>query len=237
MVLVSEVADVIKMLGDVVKNTREIVEAVNDGRKFLASRHPDAQKDLSKLIHQMQLTVEGLAKVTSVISRFRFVTAGGTVVPATASRELARFNNYIVKQERDVARLKNRIRTLRADCEKVRKLRDKLDARTETRSWGTMFGLLGAKARKRSLELHNFLSTFYADDQRMVELFRRTLDLAEKGIKDVESALGPPGTQNPYSVPMAAEVLRTYAVLFDEPHNELHRLADTLSEARTALIP
>jgi hypothetical protein len=43
MPLVSEVADVVRNLSDVVKSTREIVEAVNDGRKFLKLRYPDAQ--------------------------------------------------------------------------------------------------------------------------------------------------------------------------------------------------
>src|SRR6266487_3943684 len=137
MALVSEVADVIRLLGDVVKNTREIVDAVNDGRKFLASRHPEAQQDFSDLLGQMQLTVEGLADVTKVISGFRFVSDGGTVHHETAERELSRFNDYVIEQKKDIAKLKNRIRELKADCEKVRALRDKLDARTDTRSWGS----------------------------------------------------------------------------------------------------
>jgi hypothetical protein len=236
MALISEIADVIKMLGEVVKNTREIVKAVNDGREFLASRHPEAQKDFSDLLTQMQLTVEGLAEVTKVISAFRFVS-DGTVDRDTADRELARFNDYIVKQTGDIAKLRGRIRELKADCEKVRELRDKLDARTETASWGTMFGLLGDKARQRTQELHSSVSNFYADDQRMIDLFKETLELAESAIKDVETALGPPGIANPYNVPKAAAILGAYAVLFDEPHKELDSLADVLNDARIALRP
>ena len=237
MALVSEIADVIRMLAEVVKNTREIADAVNDGRKFLASRHPEAQQDFSDLLGQMQRTVEGLAEVTKVISGFRFVSDERAVDRQTADRELARFNDYVIEQKTDIAKLKNRIRELKADCEKVRALRDKLDARTETRSWGSMFGLFGAKAQQRALELHGSLSSFYADDQRMIDLFRQTLELAENGIKDVENALGPPGMASPYNVPAAAAILRTYAVLFDAPQSELHRLADVLSEARAALHP
>lgn len=237
MALVSEVAAVIKMLGDVVKSTREIVDAVNDGRKFLAARHPEAQQDFSDLLGQMQLTVEGLADVTKVISGFRFVSDGRTVDRETADRELARFNDYVIEQKKDVAKLKSRIRELKADCEKVRTLRDKLDASTESHSWGSLFGLFGAKARQRALELNSTLSNFYADDQRMIDLVRQTLELAENGIKDVEDAIGPPGMANPYNVPAAAEILRTYAVLFDGPQNELQSLADVLSEVQTALRP
>jgi uncharacterized coiled-coil protein SlyX len=234
---VADIAKVIQMLADVVKHTREIVEAVNDGRKFLASRYPEAQQDFSDLLGQMQRTIEGLAEVTKVISGFRFVCGAGTVDRETADRELARFNDYVVEQKEDVAKLKNRIRDLRADCEKVRALRDKLDARTDTRSWGSLFGLFGVKAHQRALELHGTLSNFYADDQRMVDLFRQTLELAEGGIKEVENALGPPGIANPYNVPAAAAILGTYAMLFDKPQSELHRLADVISEARTALRP
>ena len=239
MTLVSEVASLIRELADVVKNTREIVDAVNDGRKFLASRHPEAQQDFSDLLGQMKLTVEGLSKVTKVISGFRFVYDGAALNRETAERELSRFNDYVIEQKEDITRLKNSIRKLKADCEKVRALRDKLDARTKTRSWGSMFGLLGlgAKAQQRALELHGSLSNFYADDQQMIYLIRQTLKLAENGIKDVEKVLGPPGTANPYNVPTAAEILGIYAVVFDKPQNELDRLANILSDTQTDLLP
>jgi hypothetical protein len=236
MVSVNDVAGVIKMLGDVVKSTREIIDAVNDGRKFLALKHPEAQKDFSKLISQMQHTIEGMAKVTSVISSFRFVTDGKAGDRMTADHELARFNNYIIRQKSDIDKLKNNIRKLKADCEKVRQLRDKLDARSKDRSWGSLFGLLGTKAQQRTLELHGTISNFYADDQRMIELFNQTLALAETAVKDIEDVLGPPGAANPYNVPQAAEILGIYSVLFDVPNRELHGLADIMSDAQSALI-
>jgi hypothetical protein len=236
MTLVREVADVIKMLGDVVKGTREIVEAVNDGRKFLAARHPEAVKDFADLIGQMQLTVQGLADVTKVLSGFRFVTDGDALDLESAHSELARFNNYVIAQKADISALKNRIRELKADCEKVRILRDKLDAATETRTYGSLFGLFGNKARKRSMELSSILGNFYADDQRMIELVQLTLELAENGIRDVESALGPPGVANPYNVPTAAETLGIYAVLFKDPQKQLHKLADMLSTGMAPLV-
>ncbi|MEP7375908.1 MAG: hypothetical protein ABI675_21105 [Chitinophagaceae bacterium] len=237
MVSINDVASVIKMLGEVVKNTREIINAVNDGSKFLALKHPEAQKDFSDLISQMQKTIEGLAKVTSVISNFRFVTDGNTTDRTTADRELARFNDYIITQKSDIAILRSSIRKLKADCDKVRQLRDKLDARSKERTWGSFFGLLGAKAQKRTLELHGTISNFYADDQRMIDLVSQTLDLAENAIKDIENVIGPRGVSNPYNVPIAAEVLGTYALLFDSPNQQLQGLANIMSEAQSALIP
>lgn len=236
MVSIKDVAEVIKMLGDVVNSTREIIDAVNDGKKFLAQKHPQAQKDFTNLISQMQKAIEGMSKVTSVVTNFRFVTEAKATDYDTANRELARFNDYVIAQKSDIATLRNNIRSLKANCEKVRQLRDKLDAQTTDRSWGSLFGLLGSKAKKRTIELHNAISNFYADDQRMIDLFNKTLDLAEQAIKDIDEILGSPGTANPYNVPIAAETMGTYSVIFNEPNKELNRLADIMNEAQTALI-
>jgi len=235
MSVIREIADSIKLMGDVVKSTREIVKAVNDGREYLKHYYPDAQGDVSSLLQQMQRAIEGLASVTKVISGFRFVVAGSTVERATADRDLARLNDYLIAQREKASNLRGKIRDLKADCDKVRRLRDKLDARTKTHSWGSMFELFGSKARKRSQELHSALSNFYADDQRMIQLLTDTLTLAEKAIAEVEDALGPPAIANPYNVPVAAQIPGAYAVLFRTPYNELDSLADDLNQARMAL--
>jgi chromosome segregation ATPase len=163
MTLVSEVTDGIHMLAKLIKDTREIIAAINDSRKFLASRHPEAQQEFSDLIEQMQRTIKGLAEVTTVISHFRF-TCAETVDRQTADSELVRFNKYVIKQQAKISKLRGNISNLKGTCDKVAELRDKLDAQTETRSWGSLFGLLGDKAKQRTAELHDSLSSFYADD-------------------------------------------------------------------------
>jgi hypothetical protein len=235
MVLVSEVVDVIRVLGDVVEGTTKIVDAVNDGRKYLAAKHPEAEKDFDELLAEMQRAIEGLAAVTKVFS-FSFVVDTSASDAGLAGRELVRFNDYIIEQQKDIAKLWTRKRKLKADCEKIRALRDKLDARTKGRAYGSLFSLLGGKAKQRELELHGALSSFYADDQRMIAVIEQTLQLAEAGIKDVEATIGSHGTSNPFNVPKAAEALHAYAVLFAEPYRALNGMADALSEARAALV-
>jgi len=237
MSVVGEIAGLVKSLGDVVKSTREIIKAVNDGREYLKHYYPDAQEDLTHLLQQMQRAIEGLASVTKVISRFRFSAVGDLVDRATADRDLERLNDYVIAQDEKVSSLRGSIRDLKANCDKVKKLRDKLDARTKTHTWGSMFELFGSKARKRAQELHRVISNFYADDQTMISLLEDTLELAEKALAEVEDALGPPATQNPYNVPVAAKVLGVYALLFRGPHNELQRLADDLNQTRMEIAP
>jgi len=236
MVAIKDVAEVIKMLGDVVKSTREIVKAVNDGTDYLKTRFPDARDDLASLLAQMRTTITGLANVTKVISAFRFVYHGSHIDRSTADRELARFNQYTIEQKVGIELLRTNIGALKANCEKVRELRDKLDARTSSRAWGAMFGLLGEKAQKRQADLHSVISNFYADDQRMIEHIKTTLSLAESAIDDVNGSLGPPGTMNPYLLPDAATLLGTYAVLFKGPTARLRGLAEDLEATGEALL-
>jgi chromosome segregation ATPase len=235
MPVVKEIAESIKLLGDIVKSTREIVDAVNDGRAYLKRYYPEARVDLSNLLKQMQRAIEGLASVTKVISGFRFVLEGTSVERATADRDLARLNDYLIAQREQTSTLKGNMRELKADCDKVRQLRDKLDSRTKSHSWGSMFELFGAKARERSQELHSALSNFYADDQRMIELLSHGLAMTERALLEVEDALGPPGMLNPYNVPIAAEVLGLYSMIYRARDTELHSLADELSKACTAI--
>jgi hypothetical protein len=71
----------------------------------------------------------------------------------------------------------------------------------------------------------------------MIQLLEETLELAKKALAEVEDVLGPPATQNPYNVPIAAKVLGAYALLFRAPHEELQSLADDLNQTRMAIAP
>jgi hypothetical protein len=235
MAIVNEIAAVIREVAAVVKDTRDIVKAVHDGAAFLAATDPEAQKDFSDLLDQMQRTIEGLARVTSVIGGFRFDTEDAEADPVSASRQLDRFNDYVIRQKEDIATLYGSIRKLKADCEKVNELVDKLGAKANERGVGTMFGLLSSQARAQSGRLQGFLSQFYGADQEMIVLFRQALAIAENGLREVDDALGPPGRADPWNIPQAASILGLYKTLFDEPQRDLVRLADELSEARTML--
>ncbi|HLY70061.1 MAG TPA: hypothetical protein VKR53_10065 [Puia sp.] len=79
-------------------------------------KHPEAQQDFSNLIAQMQHAIEGMARVTSVISNFRFVTDGKIVDRPNADSELSRFNDYIIRQKTDITALKNDIRKPKAEA-------------------------------------------------------------------------------------------------------------------------
>ena len=113
MTVVNELADAIHLLAELVRDTRELADAVEDGQKFLAHEHPEAKRDLAEVLSQMQTTVEGLAGVTSVVTGFRFTTTGAAV-----DFEPRRFNTYVIAQKEKVAGLRGNIGNLKGSCEK-----------------------------------------------------------------------------------------------------------------------
>lgn len=226
---VRDIAEVVKMVAEVVRNTREIIQAVNDGRKYLELNYPDSKNEWADLLYQMQRTVEGLAEVTKVVSAFRFSEG-----PA-ADYETVRFNDYVIEQKAKLVNLNGRLRDLKGSSGKVRDLRDALDAHSIDRGWGSMFGLLGEKGRRDASELASVLSNFYADDEKLADTIRRMMELAEAAVKDVDVALAPTGIASPGNIPDAATILSVYATVFAEPQRELTTLVHSLEEMRTVL--
>jgi hypothetical protein len=219
------------MLADVVSNTRELAKAVKDGRKFLSREHPEAKKDLLVLLSQMQLTVEGLADVTAVVTGFRFTVEGGDL-----DRQPARFNDYVVEQKKKIAELQGRIRELKGSSNKIREARDKLNEIGGDRSdWTAMFRLFDADRRELSTKLAGMLSNFYADDQRMLELIKNILSLSQSALAEADEALGPAGTASPQNVRIAATVLNIYADAFKQSEEGLSTLVKKLEDAVDAL--
>jgi len=53
MPVVTEIAEALKLVGDVVKSTREVIDAINDKRKYLKRYHPTAEPQLGALLAQM----------------------------------------------------------------------------------------------------------------------------------------------------------------------------------------
>jgi hypothetical protein len=231
MSIVKDVADLLKLLTDVVDNTRSIIKAINDGKEFLARKFPDARKDFAQLLIQMETTVGGLAKVTDVVQGFRFSVGS----QSTQERDLTRFNKHVIKHNGKVRKLRTHIRKLKADCGKIRQIRDDLTSQKRGSSWSRMFALIGLQSGRKRDELAATMSEFYADDQRMIELIESTMNLAQAALKDVDKSLGPAGHAYAINVPVAAKMLGLYADMFTEPHQALQALADNLNETANAL--
>jgi len=232
MSIVGEIADTLQLLARVVNDTRTLVKSINDGREYLARKHPDAANDFKELLEQMQITVEGLASVTGVVTGFRF-TVGSEYAQ---ERDLARFNEYVIDQGKKIEKLRGEIRTLKGSCDRIRELQKSLNKRDgEGWSWSSMFGLLGVEPGPSREDLADAIGEFYTSDERMIETIEETLRLAELALADVDSKLGPPGEARAFNVPAAAQMLRVYAGAFQKSQQDLRRLVKDLEETEAAL--
>ncbi|HYO20117.1 MAG TPA: hypothetical protein VES02_15800 [Dermatophilaceae bacterium] len=225
---VRDIAEAVKLIGDVVKSTRTIIEAINDGRKYLERHAPDTSQYWAEMMHQMQITVEGLAEVTKVVSGFAF----GFGASGPTESDLARFNDYVLAQEAKVVELRGRLRQLKGSSGRVQELRDVLNAYTTQPGWSSMWGLLGEKGRREAEQLASLLGNFYADDMRLVETIDYMIRVSESAVADVQAALGPPGRAYSFNIPVAAELLGLYAGMFTEPQHRLNELVSSLEDAR-----
>ena len=97
-----------------------------------------------------------------------------------------------------------------------------------------MFRLFGNNRRTMNTRLGQALSTFYADDQRIVELFTRILDSIRAALVEADEALGPAGTASPDRVGAAAAVLNVYAAAFKQSEADLTALVRTLEGSAAA---
>lgn len=78
MTIVRELADAIHLLADLVRDTRELASAVDNGHDYFVPSPPEAKIDLTAMLSQTQATVAGLASVTWVVTSFRFTIKGAT---------------------------------------------------------------------------------------------------------------------------------------------------------------
>jgi hypothetical protein len=224
MTVVAEVADALKLVSDVVKNTRTIVEAVNDGQKFLKRYHPEAQADLSALLEEVQKSISGLAQVSSVVTGFQFTVAG-----AARDLEPRVFNNYVIASKVELQEARDRKNALRASCKKIEEHRAALSARAQG-DWWNWIGLLGEKRQERRQDLALTFDRVYSADQDIVLYVDKMIEGVEIALREVSAALASDssGGALPENVPKAQLVLAEYAAGFESVDRECRNLVGEL---------
>jgi len=226
--MVKDALKLLKSVKDAVESTRAIVEAVNDGKKYLARFHPDARKDVALLLVEVSKTLNGLSKVAAIVGEFQFTGSG-----KARDMEPSRFNNFVIGRAAEAHDLQDNISDLKGSCTKILKHREALDKRAKD-GWSGWPKLLGEKRKKRREELASVLSNLYADDRRIIDLIETLLGVAETGLQEVRVALGTP-VAKPANVPKAAKILEQYATQFRPIQNECSMLATELRQEGKAL--
>lgn len=188
-------------------NGREIVSALRDTRDYLRNRYPDAPADLSGLLIEMRKTLLGLAKVSDVVTDFRFTVSG----PAR-DLEPARFNDLVIERRARLTEMNQSIAALRGSSGRMRDYATAL-TNGSGRSFWELFDITGL-SRQRATDVGAKFNDLYVVDERIVDLFHTLLNAAERALRDVGDTLGAPGSADPANVSAAAQVLGEYSVEF-----------------------
>lgn len=223
-VSVKDVADGLALLAGIIRDTRAIVQAVNDGRAFLKSHSPQTIPTLVALLEEIQVTIVGLAEVAKLLTGFAFNQS-----KAMSDAETVRFNHYLIKRQAKVKKLRGRIRSLKGSCDKINQLRAQVERDAEGRNMKSIWGLFGTKVRLRSKELSQTLSDFYGADQKIILAIEDLLRLADDAIEDIRGALGEPGYMYGINVPIAAARLQLYAAAFKQSDEQLDQLVEDIN--------
>jgi hypothetical protein len=227
--VVRDVLDALDLAARTIASTKQVIAAVNDGRRYLEQYHPAAKPDLAAMLNEMRLTVRGLAKVSKVVTHFQFTVAG-----AATDLEPVRFNNYVIESKEDLQELEDHISDLKGSCTKIEEHLQALNQRGGGR-WNDWVGLLGERKEARRIELTQALQDAYTIDESMIYVIRTLTDAARTTLEDVSKALGSATSALPENVPAAAELLRERAEGFRRVERECIDYAAQLRQHVDAL--
>ena len=76
MTVIAEVREAVGLLARLVEDTRTLLAALEDGRKYLQAKHSDAAGRVADVLEQMRFTVAGTVSVTRVVLDFDFSLGG-----------------------------------------------------------------------------------------------------------------------------------------------------------------
>ena len=230
MTVIAEVRDAISLIADLVDQTRTILDALTDGRAYLAKNHPDAKGDLSDLLEQMRAPIVGLHSAARIVSDFDFTVDG-----SERDREPARFNEHLIALGERQASLSENISLLKGSCTRVLRLSQDLDARAQDRPW---WALLGDRAGQQANELGRTLHRLYGLDSDMADHARAVLHATERSLDEVRAILRAGRDSAAVSVKnvnAAARVLHDQALGVRPQLSRLENLRDELQRHIAAL--
>lgn len=228
MTIVREVSDAMELVAKTIDNGRQIVAALHDARAYLRKRYPDAREDLAGLLAEMRKTLLGLAKVSDVVTDFRFTISG-----SARDLEPARFNQMVIDRKSRLEEFSQSISALRGSSGRMRDYATALTSGTGRSFWELFDGM--GLSQLRAMDVGAKFNDLYVVDERIVDLFEMLLNAAKTALDDVSHALGPPGTADPANVPVAARVLGEYTVEFRRAEQGAHDLARQLDDEISAL--
>jgi hypothetical protein len=220
MPVIGEIRGAVAMLAEGVGQLRTLVDAMNDGRAYLRSKHPDAEPDVARLLRQMNVTISGLINTAETITSINFTLdgTGRDAAPSVFNEELKR-----AAQQRD-DHVTN-LRYLSGSCKRMEEIRLELQSRADNKP---MWALFGDRSGQRAQELADTFRELFLWDQKMDQKARQVLDASKHALEQVQETLRP----RPKVAGMSVEMVDAAAELLWEQQQVLRPQVANLKELR-----
>lgn len=226
MSIIKEVADGIKLVGESIKNIREIQKAIKDGKGYFEKKHPDIKTDVKVMLGEMQKTCDAISKAAGIITHFSFNTSPGAI-----DSEPTRFNNLFIDYKKDLNFTQQSIDLLRGRCSIIG---EHIQSITQKKSQ-TFWSIIGLYSKDREDELEKKLYTIYNADEAFRVMVAEMAKSMNKAINDVSDALETNGMMMSANVPLAAQKLLEYKVVFRELEDESKNTAAEIADLSSGL--
>lgn len=226
MSIIKEVADGIKLVGESIKNIREIQKAIKDGKGYFEKKHPDIKTDVKVMLGEMQKTCDAISKAAGIITHFSFNTSPGAI-----DSEPTRFNNLFIDYKKDLNAAEEMIKSLKGHCTIIR---HHAEAIAQNKSQ-TFWNIIGLHSPEKEDELAQKLHTIYDDEMSFHSTVYQMAKSINIAINDVSDAIETNGMMMSANVPLAAQKLLEYKVVFRELEDESKNTAAEIADLSSGL--
>ncbi len=216
-----DIRQVVRDIKHLVTQSKELIQAVRDGRAYVEKFHPNEKGLLSELLEQMRATFAGLISVSRLVTDFDFTIDG-----SDRDRQPSRFSEYLVQARTDLESLESNLTILKASCTRVHLLGQALQMRADKESWWYLFGdAIGDQAGRLAPQF----DALFGVDATMITNLTNAMIASREALDDVRDALRDGAGLSVDNVSRAAAVLHERAAEYRPVEWELKQLRDELS--------
>ena len=229
MAILGEVTDAIKAVSETIESIKTISAAINSGKEYLQTNHPQVAQDLIVMCGEMKKSSHALATASAIITHFRFVLGDNNTA------EAIRFNDLLVEHKLKAENVEQQINSMRGHCSVIAGHASHIREHADPRGLTTIAAVLGFHSAEKEHELATALQNIYNEEMQYHLGVYAMADAIRTSLQAIQDELGPPGAINPDNVPNAAVALGEYATAFAEIESKCKRNAKELQTSIDSL--
>jgi hypothetical protein len=226
--IVKETLDALEAVAKAIENIEAIVEAVRDGKDYLAKKHPEAMAHVAAMLGEMRKTMGVVRDGSAVLTGFWF---------AADNASLRDFNALYRGHLRRAQELEAQIENLRGHCTVIRDHAFAMQVKEIKGGWPFLWvgEMLGLSSAAREHELGQRLDKLAYEDGAVANAAGQMLGALNSSLRSVQEALGSDRVADPANVAAAGALLAEHAAAFDPLEKEAEKAAAAIEKLVRAM--